>query len=153
MGTWKSGIIVESNYLIYAYTDSPVLIGLLEIFAELKTRLPNMCVAYVTRKSVRRALKLGITAEDILAYLKHNIHPVHLEKPKLAPEKEFLLLLGEDDLTGANRAARTPDEALLLEEPEGANVGIPYSVVEQIKLWEEVCLLSACRVDSTENRP
>ena len=99
-----------------------------------------MCVAHITRKSIRHALKLGLTAEEILAYLQRNIHPVHLEKPKLAPEKEFLMLLGDDDLaSGSTRSSTlTDDEALLLTDPDQGHTGLPPSVSEQLLLWQEV---------------
>jgi hypothetical protein len=36
IGRWTRGIIVESNFMIYSYTDSPIVIGLLELFAEVR---------------------------------------------------------------------------------------------------------------------
>lgn len=38
-------------------------------------RLPNLCLGVLTRDSVRQALKSGITAEQIINFLKSNAHP------------------------------------------------------------------------------
>jgi MGC83106 protein len=90
-------IIVETNYRVYAYTseffilllslshkkiylphfftDSPLQIALLALFTEMQYRLPNLCLGVLTRDSVRQALKSGITAEQIIHFLKSNAHP------------------------------------------------------------------------------
>ena len=47
-------IIVETNFRIYAYTSSPLDIAILSIFATPAVRLPNLCVAAITRDSIVR---------------------------------------------------------------------------------------------------
>lgn len=62
----KGYIIVETNYRIYAYTDSNLKISLLALFSDLMFRFPNMVVASLTRESVREAFKMGITGQQVI---------------------------------------------------------------------------------------
>lgn len=78
-------IVVETNYRVYAYTDSPLQVALLALFCELLYRFPNMLVANLTRDSVRAALARGITAEQILNYLRSHSHPETLKKSPVIP--------------------------------------------------------------------
>ncbi|ANB12712.1 TFIIH/NER complex subunit TFB2 [Sugiyamaella lignohabitans] len=68
-------IILETNFRLYAYTDSPLQIAVLNLFVHLKTRFANMITGQITRDSVRRALINGITADQILTYLSVYAHP------------------------------------------------------------------------------
>ncbi|KAJ5929638.1 Transcription factor Tfb2 [Penicillium verhagenii] len=68
-------IIIETNYRLYAYTSSPLQISLLSLFTNLKYRFPNLVTGKVTRQSVRRAIEIGITAEQIISYLHSHAHP------------------------------------------------------------------------------
>lgn len=67
-------IILETNYKLYAYTDSPLQIAVLNLFCHLKNRFPNMVTAQITRDSVRRALSNGILADQIITYLTVHAH-------------------------------------------------------------------------------
>lgn len=75
----KGYIIVETNYRVYAYTDSNLQVALLGLFTELMYRFPNVVVGILTRDSIRQALRGGITAEQIIGYLKQHIHPQMLK--------------------------------------------------------------------------
>lgn len=68
-------LIVETNYRVYAYTDSPLQIALLSLFVDLKYRFPKFCLGLLTRESVRRALRSGITADQMINFLNINLHP------------------------------------------------------------------------------
>nr|CAD7455154.1 unnamed protein product [Timema tahoe] len=68
-------IVVETNYRIYAYTDSNLQVALLGLFCELMYRFPNLAVGILTRESVRQALRSGITAEQIVGFLRLHAHP------------------------------------------------------------------------------
>ncbi|KAL4218784.1 General transcription factor IIH subunit 4 [Mactra antiquata] len=82
----KGFIVVETNYRIYAYTDSPLNIALLALFSEMLYRFPNMAVANLTRDSVRAALIRGITAEQIISFLRTRAHQeMAKEGPALPP--------------------------------------------------------------------
>ncbi|GMF79195.1 unnamed protein product [Aspergillus oryzae] len=77
-GSNKAGsgfIIVETNYRLYAYTSSPLQISLIALFTTLKYRFPNLITGKITRQSVRRAIEMGITADQIISYLATHAHP------------------------------------------------------------------------------
>ncbi len=61
-GGAKGFIIIETNYRLYAYTDSPLQIAVLSLFTRFKARFPNMVSGRVTRKSVGNAISHGITS-------------------------------------------------------------------------------------------
>ncbi|KAG0218766.1 RNA polymerase II transcription factor B subunit 2 [Mortierella sp. GBAus27b] len=67
-------IIMETNYRMYAYTDSPLQIAVLNLFVHLRDRFPNMVTGVITRDSIRRALSKGITADQIITYLTTHAH-------------------------------------------------------------------------------
>lgn len=68
-------IFVETNFRVYAYTNSSFQTNLLGLFTHLRYRLPSMVVGHLTRDSVRRALMNGITGDQIIGYLNAHAHP------------------------------------------------------------------------------
>ncbi|XP_014784318.1 general transcription factor IIH subunit 4 [Octopus bimaculoides] len=78
-------IVVETNYRVYAYTDSQLQIALLALFTEMIYRFPNMVVGQITRDSVRSALSCGISADQIIHFLKSHAHEKMLEKMPVIP--------------------------------------------------------------------
>lgn len=74
-GREKGFLITETNYRLYAYTDSQLHLSILSQFAELSCRFANMIVAHMSRDTVRKALQAGITARQITQYLRANAHP------------------------------------------------------------------------------
>ncbi|KAF2725111.1 transcription factor Tfb2 [Polychaeton citri CBS 116435] len=82
----KGYIILETNYRLYAYTSSPLLISILSLFARLDTRYPNMLTARLTKPSVQNAISLGIDSEQIINYLHIHAHPIlRAQVPVLPP--------------------------------------------------------------------
>lgn len=75
----KGYIIVETNYRVYAYTDSNLQVALMGLFTELLYRFPNLVVGVLTRDSVRQALRGGITADQIISYLAQHGHATMLQ--------------------------------------------------------------------------
>jgi len=69
-------IIIETNYRVYAYTNSPLAIAILDLFTKLGTRFPNLVTAKLTRGSIQRAIANGITADQIIDYLRVHAHPI-----------------------------------------------------------------------------
>ncbi|EUB58424.1 General transcription factor IIH subunit 4 [Echinococcus granulosus] len=57
-------ILVETNFRLYAYTDSLLKTALLSLFSKIRVRYPNLVVADITRDSVREALLRGISANQ-----------------------------------------------------------------------------------------
>jgi transcription initiation factor TFIIH subunit 4 len=71
----KGFIILETNYRIYAYTESPLQIAVLNLFVRLSTRYPNLVTGRISRRSIQDAIKMGITADQIIEYLNAHAHP------------------------------------------------------------------------------
>ncbi|KAI1902445.1 hypothetical protein AGOR_G00044830 [Albula goreensis] len=92
-GTGDSGfIVVETNYRVYAYTNSELQIALVALFSEMLYRFPNVVVAQVTRESVQTAIANGITAQQIIHFLRTRAHPIML-KQNLAPSRTDISLV------------------------------------------------------------
>ncbi|KAJ9142445.1 RNA polymerase II transcription factor B subunit 2 [Pleurostoma richardsiae] len=70
----KGSIILETNYRLYAYTDSPLQIAVLALFTQLKMRFAGMVSGRLTRDSIRRAIGYGITSDQIISYLAAHAH-------------------------------------------------------------------------------
>lgn len=70
----KGSIIIETNYRIYAYTNSPLQIAVLALFTQLTMRFAGMVTGRLTRDSIRGAIDHGITADQIIAYLAAHAH-------------------------------------------------------------------------------
>ncbi|XP_031950185.1 general transcription factor IIH subunit 4, partial [Corvus moneduloides] len=78
-------VLVETNYRIYAYTDSELQVALIALFSELLYRFPNLVVAQVTRDSVQAAIANGITADQIIHFLRTRAHPVMATQTPVLP--------------------------------------------------------------------
>ncbi|KAK2765712.1 transcription initiation factor TFIIH subunit 4 [Colletotrichum kahawae] len=71
----RSGsIIVETNYRVYAYGQTPLQIAVLSLFCKLKLRFADMVSGRLTRNSIRNAVERGITADQIISYLASHAH-------------------------------------------------------------------------------
>ncbi|MCJ1236812.1 RNA polymerase II transcription factor B 52 kDa subunit [Varicellaria rhodocarpa] len=82
----KGFIVIETNYRIYAYTSSQLQIAILQLFTRLSTRYPNMVSGKITRESIRRAVSMGITSEQIIRFLGTHAHPqMKKNNPTLPP--------------------------------------------------------------------
>ena len=70
-------IIVQTNFQLCAYTTSPLHVSMLGLFCDVINyrRLPNIIMYKITRDSVKDAFRLGITAPQILRFLKMHAHP------------------------------------------------------------------------------
>jgi transcription initiation factor TFIIH subunit 4 len=102
-------IIVETNYRLYAYTSSPLQISLIALFTTLKYRFPNLVTGKISRQSIRRAVEMGITADQIISYLSTHAHP---QMRKYNTSKS------------TSNAMGMPSSVL------------PHTVVDQIRLWQ-----------------
>ncbi|XP_054158025.1 general transcription factor IIH subunit 4-like [Oppia nitens] len=78
-------IIVETNYRVYAYTDSPIQIALLSIFTEMQYRFPKFVLGAITRESCRQAYKFGINAKQIVNFLVMHSHPELQKQNPIVP--------------------------------------------------------------------
>ncbi|XP_071801950.1 general transcription factor IIH subunit 4-like [Asterias amurensis] len=78
-------IVVETNYRVYAYTESDLQVEILGLFTQMLYRFPNLAVGALTRDSVQAAVSNGITAEQILHYLRTHAHPEMLSRVPIVP--------------------------------------------------------------------
>ncbi|KAK6582433.1 hypothetical protein PZA11_004841 [Diplocarpon coronariae] len=79
----KGFIIIETNYRLYAYTNSPLQIAVLALFTRLGVRYPNMVTGRLTRRSVANAISHGITSDQIISYLSAHAHPQLVKRAAL----------------------------------------------------------------------
>lgn len=120
-------IILETNFKLYAYTNSPLEIAILNLFVTMKTRFANMVMGQITRESIRRALYNGITADQIIRFLETHAHSQMrtLAKEKLDKKIEF-------DASHNINTAGNSDTGVAQHRLEI----LPPNVVDQIKLWQ-----------------
>ncbi|KAG0172997.1 RNA polymerase II transcription factor B 52 kDa subunit [Apophysomyces sp. BC1034] len=78
-------VVLETNYRVYAYTESPLQIAVLNLFVQLQSRFRNMVAGVITRDSVRNALLKGITADQIISYMQTHAHPQMRKKSPILP--------------------------------------------------------------------
>lgn len=130
----QGSIILETNFKLYAYTNLPLEIAILNLFVTLKTRFANMVCGQITRELIREALTNGITADQIIKFLETHAHPQMriLAKEKLDKKIEF------DTSHNINTAGGAPQS----QAEGGARVAqhkleiLPPTVVDQIRLWQ-----------------
>jgi transcription initiation factor TFIIH subunit 4 len=112
----KGFIIIETNFRLYAYTSSPLQIAVLGLFAKLHSKYPNLVTGKMTRRSMRKAVKLGITSAQIISYLANHAHPQMRKR----------------NAGSANAAATTSSN------PNDASTNVlPPTVVDSIQLWQQ----------------
>ncbi len=58
-------LIVETNFKVYAYTDSPLEKAVLEFLFEIEYIFPGLIIAHITRKSLRNVFKRGVCATKV----------------------------------------------------------------------------------------
>ncbi|GAB1301005.1 General transcription factor IIH subunit 4 [Apodemus speciosus] len=115
-------IVVETNYRLYAYTESELQIALIALFSEMLYRFPNMVVAQVTRESVQQAIASGITAQQ--------------ETTAVCLIAALAGRLDVETLSSACRAIihflRTRAHPVMLKQTPV----LPPTITDQIRLWE-----------------
>ncbi|CCH43852.1 RNA polymerase II transcription factor B subunit 2 [Wickerhamomyces ciferrii] len=108
-------IIIETNFKVYAYTNSPLQIAILNLFVHLKARFSNLVTGQITRESIRKALVSGITSEQIISYLESHAHP----QLRRAAEEELNKKNGFE--------SNNHGEKIQILQP---------TIADQIKLWQ-----------------
>lgn len=73
-GDQSGSVVIETNYRLYAYTQSALQIAVLALFAKLNMRFPDMVAGRLSRGSIRQAINFGITADQIISYLAAHAH-------------------------------------------------------------------------------
>ncbi len=62
-------LIVQTNYKVFAYTESRLFLAILQLFLNIEIKLPGLVIGSLTHKSVRNAFLKGIRAKDISNFL------------------------------------------------------------------------------------
>lgn len=117
-------IIIETNYRLYAYTSSPLQISLLALFVNLRSRHPNLVTGVMTKKSVQRAVQMGITADQIISYLSTHAHPQMRRYAALQAASTSATISTSTSANSASGHAR-PQNSIL-----------PPTIIDQINLWQ-----------------
>ncbi|OEL16857.1 RNA polymerase II transcription factor B subunit 2 [Dichanthelium oligosanthes] len=79
-------VVVETNFRMYAYSTSKLHCEILRLFSRVEYQLPNLIVGAITKESIYGAFENGITAEQIISFLKQNAHPRVADKIPTVPE-------------------------------------------------------------------
>lgn len=80
-------IIIESNFRIYVYKKKKTKIEILHQFSEILYQLPNLFVGNLSVKSINKAFKNGISAENILTFIRNNLHSICKKVPANVEEQ------------------------------------------------------------------
>jgi len=79
-------VIVETNFRVYAYTNSRVELAILQFFCRPELLLPNLFVGALTRDSVAAALRNGVSGQQVVSYLEAHAHPRVASRPCPLPD-------------------------------------------------------------------
>ena len=71
---------------LYAYTQSALQRGVLDLFVRCEAVLPNLYIGTLTRDSVLGALRKGLDAEQLMTFLRRHAHPRSLQRSPVVPE-------------------------------------------------------------------
>ena len=78
-------IIVQTNCDVVAYISNDLHYAMLNIFVDVKIKLPNMAMGKITREKVRDAYKRGIKVTQILDFLTLHAHPITANREHVVP--------------------------------------------------------------------
>jgi len=67
-------VIVEANFRVYGYTSSLIKIAQICFFTNPKCLFSNLYIGIITHSSCQRAFESGITAVNILSFLRRFAH-------------------------------------------------------------------------------
>ncbi|CEP07666.1 hypothetical protein [Parasitella parasitica] len=131
-------VILETNYKLYAYTDSPLQIAVLNLFVQLQSRFRNMVTGVITRDSIRNALVKGITAEQIIYYMQSHAHAQMRKKIPVLP----LTVIDQIRLWEMERNRLKPTASYLYHE---FNVQADFDAAEKYAKDLDVLLWSSAQ--------
>ncbi|XP_061690615.1 general transcription factor IIH subunit 4 isoform X6 [Syngnathoides biaculeatus] len=84
-GVTSSSSSLSSSSNLGSTPDSELQVSLVALFSEMLYRFPNVVVAQVTRESVQQAIANGITAQQIIHFLRTRAHPIMLKQTPVLP--------------------------------------------------------------------
>lgn len=75
LNTQSLSLIIESNYHVYAYTDSDLNVAILSLFIKIQERFTNFITGMLDHESCQSAFRNGITSDQIITFLTNQAHP------------------------------------------------------------------------------
>ncbi|KAJ6236597.1 tfiih [Anaeramoeba flamelloides] len=79
-------IVLETNFKTYIYSSDLLDLCIFSFFVKLQHQLPNLATGIITKKKIRKAFKMGLTAELLIQYIEHLAHPkMFLKFPIIPP--------------------------------------------------------------------
>ena len=109
---FKNDIIVETDFKIYAYsTNLGYMEALLNLFTEIKFKMPTFLVCSLEEEKIREAFSSGIEPGQILRYLNTNTHKEVM--------KTKMHLMTEDEIQAIDKTYAF----------------IPENIVQQMFIW------------------
>ncbi|KAG5463909.1 hypothetical protein LSCM1_00082 [Leishmania martiniquensis] len=141
-------IITETNFRLYAYTNDPDLLNILNQFAVLEEVVNGNLHCYrVTRDSFAAAVRKGITAMQVLRFLSLRAHPSMLrrygeleENDGIASLSSALCASSSLSFSAASRrtaASGTYGSATSVDAV--TTLVVPQSFCDQMQMWESEC--------------
>lgn len=112
------GIIVESNFKVYAYTSGHLHATLLGLFCKMVTRLPNLVVAHLTAEPALQAMKRGICVDNMVRYLESSAHPRALKRLREGASVVPANVRNQLEVWEASRSRTSSSEGVLFEWTE-----------------------------------
>jgi hypothetical protein len=77
---------------VYAYTSSPLQYAILRLFVRCECILPNLFVGTITRESVTSAFTCGLSADQVIDYLRQHASQHISKRVPVVPEVTDALL-------------------------------------------------------------
>ena len=109
---FKNEIIVETDFKIYAYSNnSEYMEALLNLFTEIKFKMPTFIVCSLEEEKIREAFASGIQPSQVLRYLNSNTHKEVM--------KAKMHLMTEDEIQNIDKTYAF----------------IPENIVQQMLIW------------------
>ena len=122
-------LIVETNFRIYAYTQSSLHESLLRLFARVEYKLPNMIVGTLTEDSIKSAFNSGIKKEQIIKFLNKNIHPAQ----RNLVEKEKAKSTFTHTTITTDILEKIKNDSMYSNNGENM---VPENILQQLEMWE-----------------
>lgn len=88
-------IVVETNFRLYAYTSSSLLVTILTMFCREVYRLPALFVGELNREAAKMAFRQGIKASQVVSFLRRYESSGNLES--VLPENVMQQLFAWED--------------------------------------------------------
>jgi transcription initiation factor TFIIH subunit 4 len=117
----KLFVIVETNLQVTAYVQDELHFALLQLFVEIRVRLPNMAMGRITRDKCKEAFRMGMKAAQIIDFLMIHAHPK---------------LLSTSTSAQSTNNHNNSNNTLTTQSSQKRIYKLPPSVTDQIILWE-----------------